>query len=263
MPRKKLSNEEKLKNALERSKCILSKYDGSRDYIAVKSSDYQRTKDTKLKHIYNDYVQLVKAERVIKDLSKNDRRIASTSSNHYDGVQQEQLVQSTAPPPRDQPPCQNSVSSMTESTGANQEETDKPDVLLCRAVENAGNGGSRRESTVPHLQQNVQNGQRRVNRGRRTTVQSRRPRRTRDQMALASIAAYYKNCQRLKLNQNNELRPTSPYFFELIATNSSLILQSSKKFKHVQRNTRYVHHFFLCTNCHNFLCEGDNSEKNL
>ena len=68
MPRKKLSNEEKLRNAIERSKRILSKYDGSRDYIVIKSSDYRRTKDTKLKHMYNGYVQLIKAENVTKYL---------------------------------------------------------------------------------------------------------------------------------------------------------------------------------------------------
>ena len=65
MTRKALTLDQKLRNAKKRLHQILNKYDNNRDYIRIKGEDYQRSKETNLKPIYNDYKKLVRAEKAI------------------------------------------------------------------------------------------------------------------------------------------------------------------------------------------------------
>ena len=62
------SLEKKLQNALMRSKRIIDKYSGNRDYIFIKATDYKRTKDSSLRCIYNDYQSLKRHERIVNEL---------------------------------------------------------------------------------------------------------------------------------------------------------------------------------------------------
>jgi hypothetical protein len=69
MPRKKLTLYQKLNNAKKRLDRILRKYDNNREYIVMKGTDYVRIKDSNLKAIYNDYQSLLRAEKVIHQIS--------------------------------------------------------------------------------------------------------------------------------------------------------------------------------------------------
>jgi hypothetical protein len=66
---KRLTLHQKLNNTKKRLDRILCKYDNNRDYIVMKVSDYRRSKDSNLKAIYNDYQSLLRAEKVIHQIS--------------------------------------------------------------------------------------------------------------------------------------------------------------------------------------------------
>jgi hypothetical protein len=65
MTRKALALDQKLRNAKKRLHQILNKYDNNRDYIRIKSADYRRSKEPNLKPIFNDYQNLLRAEKAI------------------------------------------------------------------------------------------------------------------------------------------------------------------------------------------------------
>ena len=86
----KLSLEKKLQNALKCNKHILHKYNDNRNFILIKATDYQTTKNPSLKHIYNDYKNLLQIEKMIcnlnlilneqEDSSENQQRTITAST---------------------------------------------------------------------------------------------------------------------------------------------------------------------------------------
>ena len=70
MAPKKLTLDQKLHNALKRQQDILSKYENSRTLLMDKGLDYRRFKNPNLKSAYNDYRNLLRTEKTIKDIQK-------------------------------------------------------------------------------------------------------------------------------------------------------------------------------------------------
>mmetsp|Transcript_9758 Transcript_9758/g.13792 ORF Transcript_9758/g.13792 Transcript_9758/m.13792 type:complete len:87 (+) Transcript_9758:191-451(+) len=65
MSRKALTLDQKLCNAKKRLHQFLNKYNNNRDYIRSKGAEYLRRKEPNLKPIYNEYRNLLKAEKAI------------------------------------------------------------------------------------------------------------------------------------------------------------------------------------------------------
>ena len=68
MPRRALTLEQKLHNAIDRRESLLRKYNGDKQLLTSRRYEYTRTKDLSLKPFYTDYNNLIQLNKTIRDL---------------------------------------------------------------------------------------------------------------------------------------------------------------------------------------------------
>jgi hypothetical protein len=142
MPRRVLSLEEKLENAIKKKNTILSKYNHNRLYLNEKRYEYSRTKDARLKTIWRDVNKLRQTEKSIRDLEKiiNEKEDEDDNNNNN-------ITKTTSSLPQDQGNCYSGSSAVAVAVAATHGNSNSNDSSRDSSNRDSSNRDSSRESS--------------------------------------------------------------------------------------------------------------------
>ena len=148
-PRRQLTLEQKFRQLRKKVHDILSKYDGSRDLLSIKASDYRKNKSNEsLKASFNDYQKVLYYERILKDFDHDSDDEPSPPPQDRDPVQ----VSS-----RNDNPPQDRGSSQAQTSTQSINQLNRVTSRVSRRSRSHSRGSSRTRNQVNRVSSRVSN----------------------------------------------------------------------------------------------------------